>query len=56
MPDITMCDGGKCPKKDGCYRHTAKPCDWRQSYFEKPPWDEDGECIYYWPITRKRPP
>lgn len=23
--DITMCLAENCPKKDSCYRHTAKP-------------------------------
>ena len=23
MPDVTMCDGHKCPKKFQCYRHMA---------------------------------
>lgn len=25
MPDITMCMSRGCPKKNECYRHTAKP-------------------------------
>ncbi len=37
MPDITMCDGGDCPKKAECYRATAKPNKFQQSYFVKPP-------------------
>lgn len=31
MPDITMCTGGECPKRDECYRHRARPAN-RQSY------------------------
>ena len=40
MPDISMCEGGDCPKKEQCYRFTATPCqgqyyspfykDWQQ--------------------------
>lgn len=37
MADITMCDGTGCLKKDDCYRHTATPNKWRQSYFIEVP-------------------
>lgn len=33
MPDITMCSGGNCPNKEGCYRYTATPSHYWQSYF-----------------------
>lgn len=33
MADITMCFGGGCPMKEQCYRYTAKPDKYRQSYF-----------------------
>lgn len=46
MPDITMCTGVGCPRKESCYRFLAKPSD-RQSYFTKPPVKENGECAYY---------
>jgi hypothetical protein len=47
MPDITMCTGGDCQKKETCYRFTAKPEQW-QAYFSGTP--RDGEqCGYYWP-------
>lgn len=23
MPNISMCKGGNCPRKDSCYRYTA---------------------------------
>jgi hypothetical protein len=32
MPDITMCQNDKCPLKDECYRHTATPDPYLQSY------------------------
>lgn len=51
MPDITMCEGGNCPIKNKCYRHTAKPSEYRQSYFIDPPYEIiQGEvnCEYYW--------
>lgn len=48
MPDITMCSGEGCPKKEQCYRFTARP-DQRQSYFAKPPINDRGECSYFLP-------
>lgn len=56
MPDITMCTGVNCPKKETCYRHTAIPNQYRQSYFESPPLELrylEGagtryDCQFYW--------
>jgi len=45
MPDITMCRGGKCPKKETCYRYKAKPDPYRQAYFGDPP---EEDCKFYW--------
>ena len=53
MPDITMCTGERCPLKQICYRHTAKPSEFRQSYFMKPPISE-GKCEYFWKTEPKR--
>ena len=47
MPDITMCLGTNCPYKESCYRFTAKPSEYMQSYFMKPP-IKDGKCEMYW--------
>lgn len=47
MADITMCEGKNCPVKDKCYRFTATPSEYRQSYFTNPPIKE-GECNMYW--------
>jgi hypothetical protein len=47
MSDITMCKGTGCPFKEGCYRYTAKPNEYRQSYFMTPPLKED-RCEMYW--------
>jgi len=46
MPDITMCQGRDCPKREECYRYTAKPDPLRQSYaaFDM----EEGECEYFY--------
>jgi hypothetical protein len=46
MPDISMCTGEDCPKKQMCYRHTAKASDY-QSFFMNPP-IKDGQCDYFW--------
>ena len=51
MADITMCSGNDCPVKEKCYRFTAKPSEFRQSYFFQPPGgQEDGKftCEMYW--------
>lgn len=48
MPDITMCEGLECPLKESCYRYTATPNEFRQSYFLEIPLKEDGECEHYW--------
>ena len=55
MPDITMCKGGGCPRKDKCYRYTAKPCEYMQSYFVNTPIDpEDTECKYFYGTVDER--
>ena len=56
MPDLAMCeaikDGVQCPYKDQCYRHTAKPCEFRQSYFCVAPFEIVEDCAricnYFW--------
>lgn len=48
MPDISMCKGKHCPLKESCHRYTAKPNEFRQSYFYEPPVNEAGECDLYW--------
>lgn len=52
MPDISMCMGDDCPKKEGCYRYRAIPW-FRQSYFSVPPYDGE-ECRYFWPLEGQR--
>lgn len=51
MPDITMCKGEGCPAKELCYRYTAKPNEYRQSYFVEPPYKDD-ECDHFWVIDK----
>ncbi len=47
MPDITMCDGGKCTLKNKCHRFTATPSKIEQSYFITPPFKKKS-CEYFW--------
>lgn len=52
MPDISMCEGTSCPKKDNCHRYLAIPSQW-QSWFAEVPFkvNENGEfedCDYFW--------
>ena len=54
MPDISMCNGEGCPRKETCYRFTAKPSEFMQSYFMNAPIKEDDECEYYWPNENDR--
>jgi hypothetical protein len=52
LADICMCPGGDCPHKEGCYRYTATPNEYRQSMFMNIPIDkETKECDYYWDNT-----
>jgi hypothetical protein len=37
MPDITMCNGDKCPMRKDCFRFTAMPSGGRQSFFLESP-------------------
>ena len=50
MPDITMCKYNElCKKRDTCYRNTATPCEYRQSYSVFiVDCNEDNEYKYYW--------
>lgn len=52
MPDISKCPTTDCPKKQMCYRYTAKASDY-QSYFMTPPIKEDGTCEYFMEIWDK---
>lgn len=44
MPDIAMCPGDGCTKKQRCYRYRAIPTPRRQTYFATPPVKENGDC------------
>lgn len=45
MADITMCSGSGCPARNNCYRFTAEPNEFRQSYFLKVPFNGE-DCEY----------
>lgn len=51
MPDISMCQNEACPLKKNCYRYTARPSSFLQTYgYFKP--DEEGKCDHYWPQSK----
>lgn len=60
MPDISKCTGqliypyGKiCPLRESCYRYTARPSEYYQSYFVDAPFiiEPDGvSCEHFWKI------
>lgn len=60
MPDISMCFGAKeiqgkkdiCPLREKCYRYTAKPSEFRQSYILPDPFGE--KCTHYWPNEERK--
>ncbi len=50
MPDITMCVGTGCPLREECYRYTAEPNPYRQSFADFTGWvDEFAECNHFTP-------
>lgn len=56
MPDIAMCLGFDCPSKDKCYRYTAIPNPYRQTYFVNSPislseFEDKDKCEYFYPNT-----
>lgn len=46
MADITMCRNAGCPMKNKCYRYTATPDMYRQSWFGGEL--KEGKCKYFW--------
>ena len=41
-PDIAMCFGNSCDRRNDCFRYRAQPNPWRQSYCEFDPDDCDS--------------
>lgn len=50
MPDIAMCFGEGCKKKETCYRFRATPNPYRQSYTKPNP----ETCDMYWEMEDQR--
>jgi len=48
MPDITMCHGYDCPRKETCYRYWARPSEFWQSWFADDPRESKNACAHYW--------
>jgi hypothetical protein len=48
MPDISMCANALCPSKDYCYRFTAKPSKFCQSYASFTLEDDETSCSHFW--------
>jgi len=46
MADIAKCIGKNCKVKESCYRFTAPPSEYWQSYIM--PNVKDGKCEMYW--------
>lgn len=51
MPDISMCPGNNCPKKEECYRFTAIPNEPWQAYFIANPDPDGAACEFFWPLS-----
>jgi len=54
MPDISMCSGEGCKLAGNCYRKTATPNEWRQSWFAKPLMNDDGTCDHLMSNSARR--
>ena len=51
MPDISMCLNKQCESRTTCYRFTAIPSEYRQSYSDFQPADGEDKCREYIPIS-----
>jgi hypothetical protein len=48
MPDIAMCQNKECKFKKDCYRFTAKPSDFMQTYGEFNCKDKTSIDTFFW--------
>jgi hypothetical protein len=46
--DITMCENNLCPSKEYCFRFTAKPTKYSQSYANFVVKENDVDCVFFW--------
>lgn len=49
MPDISLCRNVLCPSKEYCYRATATPSEFRQSYAGFSPEEGQDKCDHFYP-------
>lgn len=56
MPaDVTLCPGGTCPLREGCFRFRAQP-EARQDWFGHPPYDASLQrCEHLWSLAAMAP-
>lgn len=47
MPDIALCKNTTCPSNKKCYRFTAKPNEFRQSYSNFSPEGDEVNCSFF---------
>ena len=52
MSDIAKCIGKDCKVKESCYRFTAPPSEYWQSYIM--PKVKDGKCEMYWKNEKQK--
>ena len=52
MSDISKCTGKDCKVKESCYRFTAPPSEYWQSYIM--PQVKDGKCEMYWKTEKQK--
>lgn len=48
MPDISMCNNQSCPSNKYCYRFTATPSQYRQTYASFTLEEDEMSCSYFW--------
>lgn len=58
MPDISMCRNEECPLKLKCYRYTAIPSEFMQSYTSFKPIivDKSVKCSAFWSNKNMKQP
>ena len=55
MPDISMCPGLHCQKKEECYRFTATPSTYLQAYMLPLATNgREGGCEHFWPNKEEK--
>ena len=53
MPDISMCMNKECPLREGCYRATAEPDEYWQTYSSFEYISAEEKCDHYWPTKEE---